>query len=83
METYTEYPAGTRTGAPRAARLILCNAHQYMTFHGDCEHGEETAHTRYAVIGTDYGHLHNTSGGWRLWNSPSSAYRAAREYVSV
>lgn len=82
METITEYPTDTRTGVPRAVRLILCNAHQYLTFHGECEHGEETAYTRYGVIGTGYGYLHNRAGGWRLWSSPSSAYRAAREYVS-
>ena len=34
----------------------------------------------YAVVGTDYGYLHNLRGGVRVWNSRSGAYKAMRKY---
>lgn len=40
--------------------------------------GEE----RYAVIGTQYGYLHNTAGELRTWGSYSGAYKAAKRYVA-
>jgi LPS sulfotransferase NodH len=68
-------------GVPvQAVRLALCDRHQWLTLHGDCDHADSEPRYMFGVIGTDYGHLHNTSGGWRLWSSASSAYAAAREY---
>lgn len=64
----------------QAVRLALCDAHPWLTFHGACEHAATEPRYMFGVIGTEYGHLHNASGGWRLWQSPSSAYRAARAY---
>lgn len=78
MQTYTTHPTDTREGAPRAARLALCPLHQWFTFVDDCGHAAEPEY-RYAVIGTHYGHLHNSSGDWRLWRNASSAYAAARD----
>lgn len=66
--------------APQAVRLALCGEHPWLTFHGDCDHAPSEPIYRFGVIGTDYGYLRNTSGGWRLWASPSSAYAAARTY---
>ena len=34
----------------------------------------------YVVIGTQYGHLHTTSGNIRTWKSYSGARRVAKEY---
>ena len=80
METLTNYPTDTYRGTPRAVRLILCELHDYLTFSRDCSH-TDLVHTSqyYGIIGSDYGHLHNTSGGWRLWKSPSPAYAMARQ----
>jgi hypothetical protein len=89
MQTFDTYPdtyAPSETIAPRAVRLILCEGpHAGITFAADCQCDRERVpvSTRYGVIGTAYGKLHNTGGGWRLWKSASPAYRAAREYVSI
>lgn len=82
MQTLTSHPNGveTRTGEPRAVRLILCDEHQWLTFRDDCGHNGRMTKTLYGVIGTEYGKLHDALGGWKLWKSPSSAYRAARAY---
>lgn len=64
----------------QAVRLALCDEHTWLTFHGACDHADSEPRYMFGVIGTDFGHLHNTSGGWRLWSSASSAYRAARAY---
>ncbi len=37
---------------------------------------------RYCVIGTQYGHIHTSSGDVKTWGSYSGARRAARLYVS-
>ncbi len=35
----------------------------------------------YAVCGTDYGYIHNTSGDVRTWSSYSGAYKGMRRYI--
>jgi len=43
-------------------------------FHiGDAEY-------RYVVIGTDYGHIHTSSGDVRTWKSYSGAYKFLCKY---
>lgn len=79
METLTDYPVREETLNPRAVMLVLCNQHQFLTFIDSCEHNNDHVFARYGVIGTDYGHLRNTAGNWQLWQSASSAYRAARQ----
>lgn len=89
MQTFDTYPdtyAPGDTIAPRAIRLTLCDGpHAGITFAGDCDcdRSRVPVFTRYGVVGTAYGKIHNTSGGWRLWKSASPAYRAAREYVAL
>lgn len=80
MQTLRTHPETTHGGSARAVKLELCDNHQFMTFLDDCGCQRPKLNIVYTVIGTEYGKLHNTSGGWRLWNSPSGAYRAAREY---
>jgi hypothetical protein len=36
---------------------------------------------RYCVIGTEYGHIHTTSGDVRVWSSKSGAYKFLRQYL--
>jgi hypothetical protein len=36
---------------------------------------------RFIVIGTDYGHIHLTSGDVRTWKTRAAAQRYCREYV--
>jgi hypothetical protein len=36
----------------------------------------------FIVIGTEYGHIHTSSGDVRTWASRSGAQRAASRYVS-
>lgn len=89
MQTFDTYPetyAPDNTVAPRAIRLILCDGpHAGITFAQDChcDRWRVSVSTRYGVIGTAYGKLHNAGGEWRLWKSASPAYRAAREYASI
>lgn len=78
METYSD-STNVYGGTPRAIRIVLCNDHGYFTPVGTCGHDGTNTVTRYGVIGTDYGKLHNAAGDWRLWASASSSYRAARE----
>jgi hypothetical protein len=37
---------------------------------------------RYCIIGTDYGHIHTTSGDVRTWRSQSGARRFLRQYLN-
>lgn len=37
---------------------------------------------RYCIIGTEYGHIHTSSGDVRVWRSKSGAYRFLRQYLS-
>jgi len=61
-------------------KLTLCNNHGYLTHAENCQCDKAHHYTKFAVFGTDYGHLHNTSGDMRLWSSYSGAYAAARKY---
>jgi len=36
---------------------------------------------RYCIIGTEYGHIHTSSGDVRVWRSKSGAYRFLRQYL--
>lgn len=83
MLTYDTYPDTYRGNRfdPVAVKLILCEDHPSMTFAGDCSHADNPAQNtiiRYGVIGTMYGYLHGSAGGWRLWKSASGAFRAAK-----
>lgn len=63
-------------------RLLCCNHFTHGGFlTTDCKHhNKENEYIRYAVNGTLYGMLHNTSGGIRLFKSYSGAYKAAQKY---
>lgn len=74
LTSYFDVPVAT------AAQFDLCDNHPWLTFAAHCECTVKTPITRYGVVGTDYGFLHNASGGVKLWKSPSSAYRAAKAY---
>ena len=37
---------------------------------------------RFCVVGTEYGHIHTTSGDVKTWGSYSGAYRAMKNYRS-
>ncbi len=38
---------------------------------------------RFIVIGTDYGHVHTTSGDVRTWQTKNGAARFMRQYVAA
>ena len=60
-------------------RLALCGNHDYLTFL-PCLCNHPKPFTRFAVTGTDYGRLRNTSGDLRLYRSYSGAYKMAKRY---
>ena len=64
-------------------KLTLCSNHDYLTHADTCKCDKAHHYTKYAVFGTAYGHLHNTSGDMRLWKSYSGAYKAAKQYVAA
>lgn len=72
-----------REGPPRAVRLSLCSAHNYLTFSGECTCRYKSILFKFAVIGTPYGWLHSTSGDPRQWGSASGARTAAKRYVCI
>lgn len=69
---------------PHVKRMKICTGHDYLTFvdQCQCDRSKVAFYTRFAVFGTDYGHLHNTAGGMRLWKTYSGAYAAMRKYVN-
>lgn len=72
-----------RADAPRAVKLKLCTNHGgYFTFAGECSCAEKSLAYKFAIIGTDYGWLHNTSGGVKTFTSASVARRAASAYAT-
>lgn len=73
-----------RGGAPRAVKLTLCTNHGgYFTFAGECACAEKSVVYKFAVIGTDYGWLHNTAGEVKTFLSGSGARRAAKCYAAT
>lgn len=68
-------------GSPRVVRVVLCDNHGYLTFAGECGCSVQHDYDRYAVVGTSYGWLHNTSGDKRLWKSESGARHALKTYL--
>ena len=72
-----------RDGTPRAVRLSLCTNHEYLTLSGECSCVVKNLQYKYAVVGTMYGWLHNTSGDVRTWRSASAAKSAAERYAQV
>ena len=74
-----------RKGEPRPVRVLLCAAHPFLTFAGECGcNREETAtKERFIVAGTDYGYLHTSAGDMRFWRSASGARRAAKLYRAI
>ena len=67
-----------REGKPRVVRILLCALSDYFTpFEGSdkaLSSGEKVYRERWAIVGTDYGFLHNNAGERRLWSSYSGAY---------
>ena len=73
-----------RGGYPRAVKLALCANHGgYFTFAGECACAEKSVVYKFAVIGTDYGWLHNTAGEVKTFLSESGARRAAKCYATT
>ena len=84
MKTYTSWPdmSEIRSGKPRAIRLVIRNDTDFLTLAGDRPDGNASnTKTVYAMIGGNYGWLHDSAGNIRFFKSASSAYRVAREYV--
>lgn len=67
---------------PHVKRLTLCNNHDYLTHADTCQCGKAHHYAKFAVFGTDYGHLHNAAGDMRLWKTYSGAYAAMRKYLN-
>lgn len=80
IKTRDAFNASTRQGPARAIRVILCSSHDYITFSGECRCAKPDELQRFAVVGTDYGWLHNAQGEKRIFHSARSAYRAAQTY---
>lgn len=72
-----------REGKPRAVCLSLCTKHDYLTFSGECSCTVKHIKYRYAIIGTDYGWLHDTAGDTKMWDNASFAKSAIRRYVGL
>ncbi len=72
-------PGFSRTGTPRAAKVMLKAGACFLTF---ANPETDVVQIRYAVIGTDYGWLHNSAGDIRFWKSASGARRAAKQYAA-
>ena len=73
-----------RAGTPRAVKLKLCTNHGgYITFAGECSCAEKPLAYKFAIIGTDYGWLHNTAGDVKTFLSESGARRAATRYATT
>lgn len=73
-----------RGGVPRAVKLKLCANHGgYFTFAGECACVGKSVVYKFAVIGTDYGWLHNTAGEVKTFLSESGARRAAKCYAAT
>lgn len=68
------------SGEPRVVRVVLCDNHGYLTFAGECGCSVQHDYERYAVVGTAYGWLHDSSGSKRFWNSESGARHALKQY---
>ena len=64
----------------KVKKLNLCKNHDYLTHAEDCNCDKSHNYTMFCVVGTAYGHLHNTSGDMRLWKSYSGAYKVAKQY---
>lgn len=66
-----------RKGEPRVVRLLLCARSNYLTpIEGTkvLYDGEKVYREFWAIVGTDYGFLHNNAGEYRLWSSYSGAH---------
>ncbi|WCD44249.1 hypothetical protein Lumi_110 [Xylophilus phage Lumi] len=53
--------------------LFLCHNHDYLTYSGECSCTQKKEVLKFAIVGTDYGWLHTTSGDPRFWGSRSGA----------
>lgn len=67
---------------PEVVRVVLLKNKDYLTFAGE-ETDQTKVYERYAVVGTEYGHLRNTAGGIRFWISRSGAAHGLRRYLGV
>lgn len=67
-----------RAGKPRVVKLALCANHGYLTFSGECQciKANNYGYERFAIIGTQYGWLHNTAGDVRMFKSDRAARHA-------
>lgn len=75
-----------RKGQPRVAKMVLCSnwIHGgFITYAKLCKCREEFNYNRYAVIGTNYGFLHTTSGDIATWKTASGARHAAKRYMQI
>jgi len=78
---FTRESVNANEGKTRVVRVVLCDNHGYLTFAGECGCSIQHDYERYAVVGTAYGWLHNTSGEKQFWKSESGARHALKEYL--
>ena len=63
-------------GKARVVKCLLRTDTTYLTFADERpDSGPHNTRVRYAMIGGNYGWLHNSSGDIRFWNSYSGARR--------
>jgi len=61
-------------GKPRVIACLLRTDTAYLTFAGERDDsGEHNTRVRFAMIGGNYGWLHNSVGDIRFWSSRSGA----------
>jgi len=77
----TRETVNAREGEPRVVCVRLRTDTPFLTFAGDRE-GSNLNNTRiyYAIVGTDYGWLHNTAGDVQFWKRRISAVTRLREW---
>jgi len=71
-----------REGSPRVVACLLRQDSQFLTFADDSESASVNPMcVKYAIVGCDYGWLHNTAGDIRFWSSYSAAQRFLKRNV--
>ena len=73
MKTYTSRP-DPYVDKPKVIACLLRTDTTYLTFADERrDSGLHNTNRRFAVIGTNYGWLHNSAGDIRFWSSRSGA----------
>ena len=71
-----------REGEPRVVACLLRTDSAHLSFAGEGENCRlNDTRVRFAIVGTDYGWLHNSMGDYRFWSSYSAARRHLKRHV--